>query len=97
MPDSSKRGALLCKTEVTYGTDSVPVAATNAVAVMNPQFTTDATLVERDQILRDSIQSVVGCHRAQAGAAHLRIGNERQRHRRDSAQIWADFKILRTQ
>ena len=55
MPDSSKRGALLCKTEVTYATDSVPVAATNAVAVMNPQFTTDVTLVERDQILRDSI------------------------------------------
>jgi len=55
MPDSSKRGGLLVKIESVYGTDPVPVPATNAVAVMNPQFTTDVTLVERDQILRDSL------------------------------------------
>src|SRR6476659_2916332 len=55
MPDSSKRGGLLVKIESVYGTDPVPVAATNAVAVMNPQYTTDVTLVERDQILRDSL------------------------------------------
>ena len=55
MPDSSKRGGLLVKIESVYSTDPVPVPATNAVAVMNPQFTTDVTLVERDQILRDSL------------------------------------------
>ena len=58
MPDSSKRGGLLVKIESVYATDPVPVAATNAVAVMNPQFTTDVTLVERDQILRDSLDDV---------------------------------------
>jgi hypothetical protein len=55
MPDSAKRGGILAKIESVYGTDSVPTGAANAVAVMNPQFTTDVTVVERDQILRDSI------------------------------------------
>lgn len=63
MPDSTKRGGLLAKVETTYGTDSVPTGAANAIAVMNPQYTTDVTLVERDQILRDSLSrlsAVVG-------------------------------------
>lgn len=63
MPDSTKRGGLLAKTETTYGTDAVPTGAANAVAVMNPVFTTDVTMVERDQILRDSLSrlsAVVG-------------------------------------
>src|ERR1044071_9538624 len=55
MPDSSKRGGILAKKEVTYAVDPVPVGTTDAIAVINPQFTTDATIVERDQILRDSI------------------------------------------
>jgi len=55
MPDSAKRGGILAKIESVYGTDSVPTGAANAVAVMNPSFTTDVTIVERDQILRDSI------------------------------------------
>ena len=55
MPISAKRGGILAKIESVYGTDPVPVAATNAVEVMNPQYTTDVTIVERDQILRDSL------------------------------------------
>lgn len=55
MPDSTKRGLVLAKIETTYGVDPVPVVATDAVAVGNPQFSTDAQLVERDQVLRDSI------------------------------------------
>ena len=58
MPDSSRRGLVLAKIESTYGTDSVPVVGTDAIAVGNPQFTTDAAMVERDQILRDSISQL---------------------------------------
>jgi hypothetical protein len=55
MPISAKRGGILAKIETNYGTDSVPTGAANAIAVMNPQYTTDVTIVERDQILRDSL------------------------------------------
>ena len=55
MPISAKRGGILAKNESVYGVDIVPTAAANAIAVMNPQFTTDVTVVERDQILRDSL------------------------------------------
>jgi len=63
MPDSSKRGGILAKIESVYGTDPVPTGATNAIAVINPQYSADFTLNERDQILRDSLSrlsAVVG-------------------------------------
>jgi len=53
VPLLTRRALALFKIESTYGTDPTPVAADDAILVMDPQFTADINVLERDFVRDD--------------------------------------------
>lgn len=67
MPILTQKAALLAKVETTPGTDAAPTAALDAILVTDPQFSVDATVLDRNFARLDfsSFASVVGRKLAQ--------------------------------
>jgi hypothetical protein len=56
MPILTTRALLLAKVETTSGVDSVPTPAANAIEVIEPSFSVDATVIERNFVRNDFSQ-----------------------------------------
>lgn len=62
MPILTQKALVLVKAETTFGTDAVPVAATDAILVTDPAFSVDVNVLERNFARPDFSQyaSVIG-------------------------------------